>query len=211
MQSIHWMLYSKWYYIYSWTEFILNCHFSRYECPISQSPRQYRHCQTLMVFDFLWRILCSMFCDLCGTQYTTLLNLVLIGPRLTILQNTSFMTTSDNMLQMRLAIRNNIPPTRSLYDIRFKSNGSISQFHVCDDLDLDRWPILMIFLNKSNIIPGYLHIKFCNNRPTFSKVMVWYRAADTDIHSQTYIQNQYYNNIVLRDLCSCHNSYKPFI
>ena len=33
------------------------------------------------------------------------------------------------------------------------------------------------------IIPGYLHIKFCNNRPTFNEVMVWYRAADTQIHT----------------------------
>ena len=29
------------------------------------------------------------------------------------------------------------------------------------------------------------HIKFCNNRPTYNEVTVWYRAADTQIHRQT--------------------------
>ena len=108
-----------------------------------------------------------MCCDLCGTNYTTVLK-------------------SVTVLQIRPSIRNKMQPTRSLYDIRFKSYGAISAFHVF-------WwpwhiPVLPICIYKSNQIPGYLHIKCCNNRLSFNKVMVWYRAANTHIHTCTYIQ-----------------------
>ena len=108
--------------------------------------------------------------------------------------------------KMRLSIRNKMQPTRSLYDIRFKSYDSISAFHVFGDPDLDLWhiPILQIFLSISHNIPWYLHIKCCNNRISFNIVMVWYRAANTQIHNymQTDRQahkHQHYNNILLRD------------
>ena len=103
---------------------------------------------------------------------------------------------SLTVLQMRLSIRNNMQPTRGLYDIRLKSYGSIREFHVFSDLDLDLWhiPVLPIFLYKSNKIPGYLQIKCCSNRISFNKLMVWHRAANTHIHiyiqtdRQTYTQ-----------------------
>ena len=110
------------------------------ESLISQSPSLYRRGQAFLIyFWLLWRILCSMCCGLCGTQYTTVLNLVLIGPKLTIFINDD----SDNMLylqiretplHMRLSIMNNMPPP-SIYDIRLKSNAPINQFHVFGDLD----------------------------------------------------------------------------
>ena len=43
---------------------------------------------------------------------------------------TIFVTRS----QMRLSIKNRMQSTRSLYDIRFKSYGSIGGFHVFGDL-----------------------------------------------------------------------------
>ena len=77
---------------------------------------------------------------LCGTQYTTLPNFVLIGPtilqntsynmtscpKLTILRNTSYMTSCKTVC--RTEIRNNMHPTRSLCDILFKSYSSKIDF-----------------------------------------------------------------------------------
>ena len=129
---------SKLYWIYSWMEFILKCHFSIYysvrsnsddkqipfrECLTSQSPRQYRHkfrpwvISNINIIWLIWKNVVPQFlwlsykCDW-------------------------------------LSIRNKMQLTRSLYDIRFKSYGSISVFHVFGDLDLDLWhiPILQIFL-----------------------------------------------------------------
>ena len=54
----------------------------------------------------------------------------------------------------------------------------------------------------SNIQISYpdISIKFGNNRPTFIKVMVWYRGADTQIHTHRHThKRQHYNNVVLRD------------
>ena len=51
------------------------------------------------------------------------------------------------------------------------------------------WPIPVIFLDNSGIIPGYLHVAFCNNRPTFNEVMVSYRAAggQTGTHTSPHL------------------------
>ena len=37
--------------------------------------------------------------------------------------------------------------------------------------DFDIIPIPVIFLDNVGIIPGYLHIQFCSNRPTLNEVM----------------------------------------
>ena len=91
--------------------------------------------------------------------------------------------------------RNNMQPTRSLYDIQLKSYGSNSDFHVFNDLD--HQPILVIFLENADRTPGILHIKFCKNQPTFNKVWcdigLW-----THTHTQT-DKRQHYNNLALPD------------
>ena len=47
-------------------------------------------------------------------------------------------------------------PSKSLYNIRFKSYGSNSDFHVFGDLDLDLWHIPVKFLDNADIIGGGL-------------------------------------------------------
>ena len=47
---------------------------------------------------------------------------------------------------------------KSLWHPVLKSYGSNSDFHVFGDIDRDRWPILVLFLDNLDIIPGYLHI-----------------------------------------------------
>ena len=44
-----------------------------------------------------------------------------------------------------------------------------------------------------DVMSGFHHITFCNNRPTFNTIMVWYRAAEqTNTH-----RHQHYNNLAL--------------
>ena len=55
------------------------------------------------------------------------------------------------------------------------------------------WPIPVIFLDNSGIIPGYLHVAFCNNRPTFNEVMVSYRASggQTGTHTSPHLTSSH--------------------
>ena len=60
-------------------------------------------------------------------------------------------------------------PTRSLYDIRLKCYGSNSDFYVFGEIDII---MPFLFIDNADIIPGYLHVRFCNNRPIFNEVIV---------------------------------------
>ena len=53
---------------------------------------------------------------------------------------TSYVKT-DGSFQKRISERNDVLPTRSLYDIRFKSYGPLCDFRKNGDLDLDFHPI----------------------------------------------------------------------
>ena len=44
-------------------------------------------------------------------------------------------------IDARISARNNLQPTRSLYDFRFKSYGLLCDFHKSGDLDLKLYPI----------------------------------------------------------------------
>ena len=46
---------------------------------------------------------------------------------------------------MGISSRNNLQPTRNLYDFRFKSYGLLCDFHKSGDLDLNRYPIFQKF------------------------------------------------------------------
>ena len=50
-----------------------------------------------------------------------------------------------NHLPMGISSRNNLQPTRNLYDFRFKSYGLLCDFHKSGDLDLNRYPIFQKF------------------------------------------------------------------
>ena len=50
-------------------------------------------------------------------------------------------------------------------------------------IDLDFWPISMIFFNNL-AISAYLRIEFCSHRRPFNEVILCYWAADTHIHTQ---------------------------
>ena len=50
-----------------------------------------------------------------------------------------------NHLPMGISSRNNLQPTRNLYDFRFKSDGLLCDFHKSGDLDLNRYPIFQKF------------------------------------------------------------------
>ena len=73
------------------------------------------------------------------------------------------------------------------------------------------WPLTYprdIFFN-AGITPGYLQIKFCNNRFTLHEDIVWYRTADMHIHrhTQTHIdrhtdRHNHYNNLAFTRLIS---------
>ena len=56
--------------------------------------------------------------------------------------------------------RNILKPTRSLYDFRFKSYGSNSDFRVFGDLDLDLWPIFYCLSHALRIMYWNIHAKF---------------------------------------------------
>ena len=88
-----------------------------------------------------------MICDLCGTIYTTLPNWVLIGPKLIILQNMSYMTTSDAKKYDLRKIGDHVtnaafdkephvmqPTNQKSYEIMVKIYDSISEFQVVGDL-----------------------------------------------------------------------------
>ena len=64
--------------------------------------------------------------------------------------------------------------------------------------DLDLWPICMIFLDNACIIPGYLHMTFCNNRPTFNEVLMWYRAVDSQTHSHTHTNTSIFPKLITK-------------
>ena len=113
-------------------------------------------------------------------MWDPVLNLVLISPKLT------FCTTRHIwrlVTQKQYALHTfrdldritNTPfnkeqhaPTINLYD---NSYGSISEFRVFGDLDLDLWPILVIKYNTWVSL--------------YNKSMVWYRAMDTQGHTGT--------------------------
>ena len=112
--------------------------------------------------------------------------------------------------QMWLSVRNNMKPTRSLYDIRFTSYGPISEFHVFGDLDIWHIPVLVIFIYISNIIPGYLHVKCCNNHPSFIRIR--YRLR-THIYILAYRQTDSHKNtsITITSFCEINNENYEFL
>ena len=61
------------------------------------------------------------------------------------------------------------------YDVSLPSYQRLCVFHTFVDLDL--WPIPVIFCNNSGIIPGYPHVTMCNHHPTYNEVMVWYKCS----------------------------------
>ena len=69
----------------------------------------------------------------------------------------------STVLQIRLSIRNKMQPTRSLYDIRFKSYGAISAFHVF------WWPWPLTYPGTPDI---YLQIKSNTRVSPYSVVTI---------------------------------------
>ena len=76
-------------------------------------------------------------------------------------------------------------------------------FHNFGDPDL--WPIPVIFLDNAGIVPSYLHIKFCNNRPTYIEVTLWHRVGT---HRYTHRQTDIPTNtsITITSLCEINNT-----
>ena len=87
----------------------------------------------------------------------------------------------------------------------------INDYGFFSDLDFDRWPIPVIFLDNTGIIHSYLHIMLCSKRPRFNEVIVWYRVVNIQLHRHTHTHmmharthiHQHYNKLVL------HNALKP--
>ena len=68
--------------------------------------------------------------------------------------------------------------------------STIMCFFFTISLTLTFWPIHVIFLDNAGIRPGYLHIKFYKNRPTFNEVIVRYRTVDIHAHGHTHAYRQ---------------------
>ena len=62
-----------------------------------------------------------------------------------------------------ILIRNIVKPARSLYDFRFKSYGSNSDFRIFGDLDLDLWPMFYFLSHALHLMYWNIHAKFYKN------------------------------------------------
>ena len=76
----------------------------------------------------------------------------------------------SNIILVGLCVKNILAQIGHLYDVSFPSYQRV----INNFVDLDLWPIPVILPDNADIIPGYLHIKLCNNRPTFNEVIVWH-------------------------------------
>ena len=61
-------------------------------------------------------------------------------------------------LFLGISFRTLLAPIWRFYDVSFPSYQRLCVFHNFSDLDLDLWPMPVIFLDNADIIPGYLHI-----------------------------------------------------
>ena len=78
-----------------------------------------------------------------------------------------------------ILIRNIVKPTRSLYDFRFKSYGSNSDFRIFGDLDLDLWPMLYFCHMHCTWCTGISMRSFIRIRPVLMGGMPWLRFWKT--------------------------------
>ena len=109
--------------------------------------------------------------------------------------DTSYVMGTTTLL-IGILTRKILKPTRSLYDFRFKSDGSNSGFRVFGCLDLDLWPMFYFLSHALRMMYWNIHAKFHMNP---SSVDGWY-AADTHTHTLTYLLTYTHTHLLIAQL-----------
>ena len=92
------------------------------------------------------------------------------------------MRHGDSILLIDILTGNNLKPTRSLYDFRFKSYGSNSGFRVFGDLDLDLYLFSIVCHTHCAWCTGISMRSFIRIRPVILGDMPW---THTHTHTHT--------------------------